>query len=174
MCDTTSAMLGFTAVQPVQVQETIAAREGTLQMPDVSVNTANLHLATRQFASAIQLYSAVLQRQYRNNTSIMLYLARALYDAGRNSEAKRVLLKAMHLAPLQQELRFNAAVTMQVYWLHAMLLSDRQRRWDFWSHIFTVADSTTCPHCHWQQMQVHPPCHHHTDTLDAWQCLVIP
>ena len=83
-------------------------------MPDVSLNLAVVFLAQRQFAAATQLLTTILQKQYKNNTTAMLYLARVLYDAGRNSEAKRTLLKAVHLAPTQQELRFNSAVTMQV------------------------------------------------------------
>lgn len=98
----------------LQAQEAIAAREGALQMPDVSLNLAVVFLAQRQFAAATQLLTTILQKQYKNNTTAMLYLARVLYDAGRNSEAKRTLLKAVHLAPTQQELRFNSAVTMQV------------------------------------------------------------
>lgn len=85
-----------------------------LHLPDVSINLANLCLAQRQIPAAIQLYTTTLQKHYRNNPTVMLYLARALYDAGRNSQAKRLLLKAIHLQPTQNLLRFNSAVTMQV------------------------------------------------------------
>lgn len=85
-----------------------------LHLPDVAINLANLHLAQRQIPAAIQLYTTTLQKHYKNNATIMLYLARALYDAGRNSQAKRTLLKAIHLQPTQMLLRFNSAVTMQV------------------------------------------------------------
>ena len=80
----------------------------------MAINLANLYLAQRQIPAAIQLYTTTLQKHYKNNSTIMLYLARALYDAGKNSQAKRVLLKAIHLQPTQNLLRFNSAVTMQV------------------------------------------------------------
>ena len=98
----------------LQVQEAASACMDWLHLPDVSINLANLHLAQRQIPAAIQLYTTVLQKHYRNNPTVMLYLARALYDAGRNSQAKRLLLKAIHLQPTQNLLRFNSAVTMQV------------------------------------------------------------
>ena len=103
----------------LQVQEAASACGDWLQLPDVSINLANLYLAQRQVPAAIQLYTTTLQKHMRNNTTIMLYLARALYDASksdpsRNGQAKRLLLKAIHLQPTQNLLRFNSAVTMQV------------------------------------------------------------
>eukprot|EP00891_Asterochloris_glomerata_P002520 jgi/Astpho2/2520/fgenesh1_pg.00048_%23_37_t len=113
VCADVLPLMTLAGPQPCRAQEAIAAREGALQMPDVSLNLAVVFLAQRQFAAATQLLTTILQKQYKNNTTAMLYLARVLYDAGRNSEAKRTLLKAVHLAPTQQELRFNSAVTMQ-------------------------------------------------------------
>ena len=102
----------------LQVQEAASACVDWLHLPDVAINLANLYLAQRQIAAAIQLYTTTLQKHYKNNSTIMLYLARALYDAGKNSQAKRVLLKAIHLQPTQNLLRFNSAVTMQVgFWV---------------------------------------------------------
>ena len=98
----------------LQVQEAASACVDWLHLPDVAINLANLYLAQRQIPAAIQLYTTTLQKHYKNNSTIMLYLARALYDAGKNSQAKRVLLKAIHLQPTQNLLRFNSAVTMQV------------------------------------------------------------
>ena len=103
----------------MQVQEAASACVEWLHLPDVAINLANLYLAQRQIPAAIQLYTTTLQKHYKNNSTIMLYLARALYDAGKNSQAKRVLLKAIHLQPTQTLLRFNSAVTMQVRPLHA-------------------------------------------------------
>lgn len=102
----------------VQVQEAASACVDWLHLPDVAINLANLYLAQRQIPAAIQLYTTTLQKHYKNNSTIMLYLARALYDAGKNSQAKRVLLKAIHLQPTQNLLRFNSAVTMQVLLSH--------------------------------------------------------
>ena len=103
----------------MQVQEAASACVEWLHLPDVAINLANLYLAQRQIPAAIQLYTTTLQKHYKNNSTIMLYLARALYDAGKNSQAKRVLLKAIHLQPTQTLLRFNSAVTMQVRWYTA-------------------------------------------------------
>ncbi len=105
-----------------QVQEAASACVDWLHLPDVAINLANLYLAQRQIPAAIQLYTTTLQKHYKNNSTIMLYLARALYDDNKNSQAKRVLLKAIHLQPTQTLLRFNSAVTMQVrlhcVWCH--------------------------------------------------------
>ncbi len=98
-----------------QVQEAASACVDWLHLPDVAINLANLYLAQRQIPAAIQLYTTTLQKHYKNNSTIMLYLARALYDDNKNSQAKRVLLKAIHLQPTQTLLRFNSAVTMQVH-----------------------------------------------------------
>lgn len=103
----------------LQVQEAASACGDWLQLPDVAINLANLYLAQRQVPAAVQLYTTTLQKHMKNNTTIMLYLARALYDASkndpsRNGQAKRLLLKAIHLQPTQNLLRFNSAVTMQV------------------------------------------------------------
>ncbi|DBA73696.1 TPA: hypothetical protein ACH3X2_009676 [Trebouxia sp. C0005] len=95
------------------VQEAASGCVDWLHLPDVAINLANLYLAQRQIPAAIQLYTTTLQKHYKNNSTIMLYLARALYDDNKNSQAKRVLLKAIHLQPTQTLLRFNSAVTMQ-------------------------------------------------------------
>jgi hypothetical protein len=42
------------------------------------------------------------------------YLARAYYDADRLPPARRTLLRAAHLFPVDHTLRFNTALTMQV------------------------------------------------------------
>ena len=96
------------------MQEAASACVDWLHLPDVAINLANTYLAQRQIPAAVQLYTTTLQKHYKNNCTIMLYLARALYDDGKNSQAKRVLLKAIHLQPTQTLLRFNSAVTMQV------------------------------------------------------------
>jgi len=41
------------------------------------------------------------------------YLARAYYDADRLPPARRTLLRAAHLFPVDHTLRFNTALTMQ-------------------------------------------------------------
>ena len=45
---------------------------------------------------------------------VLLYLARGHYDSNDLKSAKQCLLKAVHIAPTDYKLRFNAALTMQV------------------------------------------------------------
>ncbi|WIA09833.1 hypothetical protein OEZ85_010047 [Tetradesmus obliquus] len=54
------------------------------------------------------------------NTQVLLYMARAHHDAGDHLPAKRVLLKALHLAPTDIKVRLNLAFLLQV--LGAQLL----------------------------------------------------
>ncbi|KAK9810525.1 hypothetical protein WJX72_012163 [[Myrmecia] bisecta] len=99
-----------------RVQETAAASEGFLQMPDTAVNLASLHLAQEQYQAAVQLYNSTLKKHFHNNNArILLYLARAHYDADNLMEAKSALLRAMHLDPSDHKLGFNTALTMQEF-----------------------------------------------------------
>ena len=45
---------------------------------------------------------------------VLLYLARGHYDSDDLRSAKQYLLRAIHIAPTDYKLRFNAALTMQV------------------------------------------------------------
>ncbi|PRW61484.1 RNA polymerase-associated CTR9-like protein [Chlorella sorokiniana] len=98
----------------LQVQEASAASSGFWRMPDAWVNLANVYLAQEQYVPAIQMYSNALRKFYDNRSAmVMLYLARAQYDADHLPEAKRTLTKALHLAPTDHQLRFNVALTLQ-------------------------------------------------------------
>lgn len=44
---------------------------------------------------------------------VLLYMARAYYDCNQIGEAKRCLLRAVHLAPSDWKLRFNVAFCLQ-------------------------------------------------------------
>ncbi|KAL4854380.1 RNA polymerase-associated protein CTR9 [Chlorella vulgaris] len=98
----------------LQVQEASAASNGFWRMPDAWINLANVYLAQQQYTPAIQMYKNALRKFYDNrNAVIMLYLARAQYDADQMPEATRTLTKALHLAPTDHNLRFDVAVTLQ-------------------------------------------------------------
>ncbi|EFN52318.1 hypothetical protein CHLNCDRAFT_139104 [Chlorella variabilis] len=98
----------------LQVQEASAASDGFLRMPDAWINLANVYLAQEQYTAAIQMYKNALRKFYDNRSAlVMLYLARAQYDADQLPEAKCTLTKALHLAPTDHKLRFDVAVTMQ-------------------------------------------------------------
>ncbi|PSC73221.1 RNA polymerase-associated CTR9-like protein [Micractinium conductrix] len=98
----------------LQVQEASAATDGFWQMPDASINLGNVYLAQQQYTAAIQTYRNTLRKfpDFRSSV-VMLYLARAQYDADQLPEAKRTLSKALHLAPTSCDLRFDIGVTLQ-------------------------------------------------------------
>lgn len=82
----------------------------------VWVNLGIMYLAIGQSAEAARMFSTALSKFYNNKEkTVLLYLARALYDQGKNHEAKRTLLKALHLVPNDHQLLFNVALCMQNY-----------------------------------------------------------
>ncbi|BBN12945.1 RNA polymerase-associated protein CTR9 [Marchantia polymorpha subsp. ruderalis] len=98
-----------------QVQEA-AAGNVTVEMPDVWINLAHIYLAQGQFALAIKMYQNCLRRFYYNTESqVLLYLARTHYEAEQWQDCKRALLRAIHLAPSNYTLRFDAAIAMQKF-----------------------------------------------------------
>lgn len=61
-------------------------------------------------------YQNCLRRFYHStDPQILLYLARTHYEAEQWQECKRVLLRAIHLAPSNYMLRFDAAIAMQKF-----------------------------------------------------------
>lgn len=56
-------------------------------------------------------------RKFFNNTDsqILLYLARTHYEAEQWQDCKKNLLRAIHLAPSNYTLRFDAGVVMQKF-----------------------------------------------------------
>ncbi|KAK9845686.1 hypothetical protein WJX84_004302 [Apatococcus fuscideae] len=99
-----------------QVQEVSAASEGFFQMPEASVNLASAALAQQNFAPSAQLFQSCLRRHFHGQSSrVLLYLARAQYDANRLLDAKKTLQRAIHCSPWDTTLAFNLAVVMQEY-----------------------------------------------------------
>uniref|UniRef100_A0A6N2MLX0 Uncharacterized protein n=1 Tax=Salix viminalis TaxID=40686 RepID=A0A6N2MLX0_SALVM len=98
-----------------QVQE---AASGSIfvQMPDVWINLAHVYFAQGNFALAVKMYQNCLQKFFYNTDSqILLYLARTHYEAEQWQDCKRTLLRAIHLAPSNYTLRFDAGVAMQKF-----------------------------------------------------------
>ncbi|KAJ8767463.1 hypothetical protein K2173_017507 [Erythroxylum novogranatense] len=98
-----------------QVQE---AASGSIfvQMPDVWINLAHVYFAQGNFALAVKMYQNCLRKFYHNTDSqILLYLARTYYEAEQWQDCKKTLLRAIHMAPSNYILRFNAGVTMQKF-----------------------------------------------------------
>ncbi|KAJ0970982.1 hypothetical protein J5N97_018941 [Dioscorea zingiberensis] len=98
-----------------QVQE---AASGSIfvQMPDVWINLAHVYFAQGHFALAVKMYQNSLRKFYYNtDTQVLLYLARTHYEAEQWQECKKTLLRAIHLAPSNYTLRFDAGVAMQKF-----------------------------------------------------------
>lgn len=98
-----------------QVQEA-ATGNLAVDMPDVWINLGHIYLAQGQFGLAVKMYLNCLKRFYHNTDhQILLYLARCHYEAEQWQECKRVLLRAIHLAPSNYMLRFDVAIAMQKF-----------------------------------------------------------
>ncbi|PPR86876.1 hypothetical protein GOBAR_AA33811 [Gossypium barbadense] len=98
-----------------QVQEG-ASGSVFVQMPDVWINLAHIFFAQGNFALAVKMYQNCLRKFYYNTDSqILLYLARTHYEAEQWQECKKTLLRAIHLAPSNYTLRFDAGVAMQKF-----------------------------------------------------------
>ncbi|XVE97907.1 hypothetical protein REPUB_Repub03eG0059200 [Reevesia pubescens] len=98
-----------------QVQE-CASGSVFVQMADVWINLAHIFFAQGNFALAVKMYQNCLRKFYYNTDSqILLYLARTHYEAEQWQECKKTLLRAIHLAPSNYTLRFDAGVAMQKF-----------------------------------------------------------
>ena len=76
---------------------------------------ANVSLASQDYTDALRLYKMAMGKLDTSKQSqVLLYLARGHYDSDDLKSAKQYLLRAIHIAPTDYKLRFNAALTMQV------------------------------------------------------------
>ncbi|KAK7281282.1 hypothetical protein RIF29_09115 [Crotalaria pallida] len=98
-----------------QVQEA-ASGSVFVQMPDVWINLAHVYFAQGNFSLAVKMYQNCLRKFYHNTDSqILLYLARTHYEAEQWQDCIKTLLRAIHLAPSNYTLRFDAGVAMQKF-----------------------------------------------------------
>ncbi|XP_027339223.1 protein CTR9 homolog isoform X2 [Abrus precatorius] len=98
-----------------QVQEA-ASGSVFVQMPDVWINLAHVYFAQGNFSLAVKMYQNCLRKFYYNTDSqILLYLARTHYEAEQWQDCIKTLLRAIHLAPSNYTLRFDAGVAMQKF-----------------------------------------------------------
>lgn len=98
---------------PSPPQEAASGSGGFLQLPEVLVNLGHIHLSRQEYPDAIKLYSNASRWHHHRDAKILLYLARAHYDADDLVAARQALLRAIHLAPSDHRLRFNLGVTLQ-------------------------------------------------------------
>ncbi|XP_047319890.1 protein CTR9 homolog [Impatiens glandulifera] len=98
-----------------QVQEATSGNV-ILQMPDVWINLAHVHFAQGNFSLAVKMYQNCLRKfHYSTDSQILLYLARTHYEAEQWEDCKKTLLRAIHLAPSNYTLKFDAGVAMQKF-----------------------------------------------------------
>lgn len=76
-----------------------------------------VHYCIHVFMNHVVLqYQNCLRKFYYNTDSqILLYLARTYYEAEQWQDCKKTLLRAIHLAPSNYTLRFDAGVTLQKF-----------------------------------------------------------
>ncbi|VIO92177.1 TPR Domain containing protein [Brugia malayi] len=89
-------------------------REATADFSDVWINIAHVYMEQKQYVAAIQMYDNCIKKFNRHNdVSLLLYLARAHYKAGKFSECRHILEKAICEAPDNMMLKFNHAFVLQ-------------------------------------------------------------
>ncbi|VDM39381.1 unnamed protein product [Toxocara canis] len=89
-------------------------REATADFWDVWVNIAHIYMEQKQYVSAIQMYDNCMRKFRRyNDVSLMQYMARAYYKAGKLDECRHMLEKAMCEAPDNLMVKFNYAFVLQ-------------------------------------------------------------
>ncbi|ETV78135.1 hypothetical protein H257_08339 [Aphanomyces astaci] len=89
-------------------------REAAPDMPDAWINLGHIHMAEHRFGEAIQLYQVSLAKHYKGqDVSVLLYLAKAYYEAKRYSECITALTKGIHMAPQELKLWYNLALAQE-------------------------------------------------------------
>lgn len=89
-------------------------REATADFPDVWINIAHIYVEQRQYVAAVQMYENCLKKFYNNsNTTILSYIARALFKANKLEDCKKVLLRARYICPYDSTILFNLAKVLK-------------------------------------------------------------
>jgi len=104
----------------------IQVREATNDVPEPWLNLAHIYYDQGFYINAIKLYENCLHRffgGYRDST-IMGYMARACYKAGKYADASTVLVKALHLSPDDNMIRYNFGMAQIAQAHHALEHSD--------------------------------------------------
>lgn len=63
----------------------------------------------------LQYQNCLRKFYYNTDSQVLLYLARTHYEAEQWQECKKTLLRAIHLAPSNYTLKFDAGVAMQKF-----------------------------------------------------------
>ncbi|KAJ1371510.1 hypothetical protein KIN20_033475 [Parelaphostrongylus tenuis] len=90
-------------------------REATSEFYDACMNTAHAYTELGQYAVALQMYSSTIKKfSKEQDHEALIYLARAYYKAGRFSDSRHTLEKAMIEAPDSILLKFNYAFILKL------------------------------------------------------------
>lgn len=91
-------------------------REASPDMPDAWINLAHLFVAEERYAEAIQLYSVCLSKCYNGqDLEVLLYLAKAYYEAKNYPKCISTLSRAIHLRPDDLRLYYNIGLAQEDY-----------------------------------------------------------
>lgn len=74
---------------------------------------------------------------YSTDAQVLLYLARTHYEAEQWQDCKRTLLRAIHLAPSNYTLRFDAGVAMQKFSASTLQKTKRSADEVCWYHVWS-------------------------------------
>jgi len=101
----------FQTIREQLITRKHAVPSNPFDFPDVHLNLAHIYLHTGHYGHAIALYETVLAKFYENkDVNVLLYLAKAYFEAGQLEACKAALRRAIHLAPWNLDLWYNLAV----------------------------------------------------------------
>lgn len=89
-------------------------REAQPELPDAWINLAHIYMAEEKYPEAIQLYARCLEQCYANlDTEVMLYLAKAHFEAKNYLLCIQTLTRALHLDPTDLRLWYNLGLALE-------------------------------------------------------------
>jgi len=99
----------------MRVQEAAAATDGFVTVSDASVNLAGVQLGLQQPKAAVATFLQACKKNpsLQLDPRLLLYLSKAQYESDQVGPALKTIAKALHIAPGDHRLRFNAAYLMQ-------------------------------------------------------------
>ncbi|KDO20309.1 hypothetical protein SPRG_14444 [Saprolegnia parasitica CBS 223.65] len=96
-------------------------RQACPDMPDAWINLAHIYMAEERYDEAIQLYQVCLTKHYNGqDIQVLLYLAKAYYEAKRHLECIAALTKGLHLMPGDARLWYNLGLAQEEFAVFAL------------------------------------------------------
>ncbi|OQS02508.1 RNA polymerase-associated protein CTR9 [Thraustotheca clavata] len=100
-------------------------RQAYPDMPDAWINLAHIYMAEERHDEAIQLYQVSLVKHYQgHDIQIILYLAKAYYEAKRHLECIATLTRGLHIQPSDLRLWYNLGLAQEEFAVFALGDSD--------------------------------------------------